>query len=72
MASHTSPSAPSVDVGRWRITREGFYCRPWNVFDGGRERCFRVSRDAEAFTFQVHDRWTVLPWTRTRGRAAAF
>jgi hypothetical protein len=61
-----------VDVGRWRITPEGFYCRVWNVADGGRERCYRVYRDGETFTFNVHDRWTVLRWTRTRGRAAGF
>ena len=62
----------SVDVGRWRITPEGLYCRAWNVADGGRERCYHVSRDAETFTFHVHDRWTVLRWTRTRGRSADF
>jgi hypothetical protein len=61
-----------VDVGRWRITPEGLYCRSWNVSDGGRERCYRVYRDGETFSFHVHDRWTVLRWTRTRGRAAGF
>jgi hypothetical protein len=61
-----------VDVGRWRITPEGFYCRVWNVLDGSRERCYRVYRDGETFSFHVHDRWTVLRWTRTPGRAAGF
>jgi len=61
-----------VDVGRWRITPEGAYCRTWNVADGRRERCYDVSRDSETFTFSVRDRWTVLRWTRTRGRAAGF
>jgi len=60
------------DVGRWRITPEGLYCRAWNVADGGRERCYRVYRDGETFSFHVHDRWTVLRWTRTPGRAAGF
>ena len=60
----------SVDVGRWRIVPEGLYCRVWNVFDGGRERCYRVYRDGETFSFHVNDRWTVLRWTRTRGRGA--
>ena len=59
-------------MGRWRITPEGFYCRVWNVSDGGRERCYRVYRDGETFSFHVHDRWTVLRWTRTLGRAAGF
>jgi hypothetical protein len=61
-----------VDVGRWRITPEGLYCRAWNVSDGGRERCYRVYRDGETFSFHVHDRWTVLRWRRTPGRAAGF
>ena len=65
-------SGTAVDVGRWRITPEGLYCRVWNVSDGGRERCYRVSRDGETFSFNVHDRWTVLRWTRTPGRAAGF
>jgi CubicO group peptidase (beta-lactamase class C family) len=59
-----------VDVGRWRITAEGLYCRTWNVADGGRERCHRVYRDGESFDFHVNDRWTVLRWARTRGRPA--
>jgi hypothetical protein len=62
----------AVDVGRWRITPDGLYCRVWNVADGGRERCYRVDRDGETFTFSVQDRWTVLRWTRTRGRSAGF
>lgn len=59
-----------VDIGRWRITPEGLYCRKWNVADGGRERCHHVYRDGEIFGFQVDDRWTVLRWRRTPGRAA--
>jgi hypothetical protein len=59
-----------VDLGRWRITPEGLYCRTWNVLDGGRERCHHVYRDGETFDFHVNDRWTVLHWTRTRGRPA--
>jgi hypothetical protein len=59
-----------VDLGRWRITPTGLYCRTWNVTDGGRERCYHVYRDGETFDFNVNDRWTVLHWTRTRGRVA--
>jgi hypothetical protein len=59
-----------VDVGRWRVTPDGLYCRIWNVTDGGRERCHHVYRDGESFTFHVNDRWTVLRWTRTSGRPA--
>jgi hypothetical protein len=58
----------TIDVGRWRITPEGTYCRTWNALDGGRERCYLVYRDAETFSLQVHDRWTVLRWRRTPGR----
>ena len=61
-----------VDLGRWRITPAGLYCRTWNVTDGGRERCYHVYRDGETFDFYVNDRWTVLRWTRTHGRAADF
>ena len=57
-----------VDVGRWRITPAGLYCRTWYVTDGGRERCYHVYRDGENFDFHVNDRWTVLRWTRTPGR----
>ncbi len=57
-----------VDVGRWRITPDGLYCRTWNVADGGRERCHRVYRNDETFALHVNDRWTVLRWTRVRGR----
>jgi hypothetical protein len=67
-----SAGGTGVDVGRWRITAEGLYCRTWNVSDGGRERCHHVYRDGETFTFHVHDRWTVFRWTRTLGRSAGF
>jgi hypothetical protein len=59
-----------VDVGRWRITPDGLYCRVWTVADDGRERCHQVYRDGETFTFHVHDRWTVFRWRRTGGRPA--
>ena len=62
-------SGATIDVGRWRVTPEGLYCRTWHAADDGRERCHHVLRDGETFTFQVHDRWTVFRWTRTRGRA---
>jgi hypothetical protein len=61
-----------VDVGRWHLTPARLYCRTWNVTDGGRERCYHVYRDGENFDFHVNDRWTVLRWTRTRGRPADF
>jgi hypothetical protein len=59
-----------VDVGRWRITPDGLYCRAWTVADDGRERCHQVYRDGEMFTFYVYDRWTVFRLTRTGGRPA--
>jgi hypothetical protein len=31
-----------------------------------------VYRDGDTFDFRVNDRWTVLHWARTRGRAAGL
>src|SRR5262249_53640211 len=59
-----------VDVGRWRLTPAGLYCRKWNVSDGGRERCYHVYRDGENFDFHVNDRWTAVRCSRTRGQPA--
>jgi len=61
-----------ADVGRWRIAPEGLYCRTWTVADNGLERCHDVYHDGDAFMFHVRDRWTVLRWTRTRGRGPDF
>ncbi|HEV2054337.1 MAG TPA: serine hydrolase domain-containing protein [Methylomirabilota bacterium] len=60
------------DIGRWRITPEGLYCRTWNVTDGGRKRCYRVYREAETFTLHVHDRFGVVKLTRARGKSQEF
>ena len=62
----------NFDVGWWRITPAGLYCRAWNVADGGRERCYRVYRDAEAFTLHVQDRFGAVTLTRTRGKSPEF
>jgi len=56
-----------IDVGWWRITPDGSYCRAWNVFDGRRERCFVVNRDGETFDLQVRDRWGTVSLHRTAG-----
>ena len=53
-----------VDVGRWRTTYDGQYCRTWNVGDRGRLRCYRVYRDGEAFELHAVDRWTVTKLRR--------
>jgi hypothetical protein len=59
-----------VDVGWWRVTSAGLFCRRWNVGDGGRERCYHLYREGEIIDFVVDNRWTVLRWRRMRGRPA--
>ncbi len=44
-----------TEVGRWRITPEGEYCRTWFVWDNRRERCFTADREGETFTFYPKD-----------------
>ena len=60
----TLDTKAEVDVGRWRITADGQYCRTWNVTDRGRPRCYRVYRDGEAFELHAVDRWTVAKLRR--------
>jgi hypothetical protein len=64
--------AGDFDVGRWRITPEGLYCRAWNVADRGRDRCYGVRRDGETFSLYVHDRWTMVRLQRIRGKSPDF
>lgn len=41
-----------TDDGRWRVTDSGFYCRTWEVWDNGKERCSRVYRKEKLFQFR--------------------
>ncbi len=61
-----------IDVGWWRITPDGSYCRAWNVFDGRRERCFAVYRDGETFDLQVRDRWGTVSLRRNAGNPERY
>lgn len=56
-----------MDVGWWRITPDGHYCRAWNVRDGRRERCYAVYRDGETFDLHMRDRWGTESLRRTTG-----
>jgi hypothetical protein len=66
------PGNDDIDVGSWRITPDGSYCRGWNVFDGRRERCFAVYRDGETFDLHVRDRWGTVSLRRTPGNPERY
>ena len=44
-----------TEIGRWRITPEGEYCRTWFVWDNRWERCFTADREGETFTCYPKD-----------------
>jgi hypothetical protein len=47
-----------VDVGTWRITDDGRFCRTWHVSDGGRERCYVVRPTADGWRLDNPERFT--------------
>ena len=47
-----------VDVGTWRITADGRFCRIWHVLDGGRERCYVVRPTADGWQLDNPERFT--------------
>jgi len=47
-----------VDVGTWRITADGRFCRTWHVSDGGRERCYVVRPTADGWQLDNPERFT--------------
>jgi hypothetical protein len=53
-----SRSGAGVDVGTWRITADGRFCRTWHVSDGGRERCYVVRPTANGWQLDNPDRFT--------------
>jgi CubicO group peptidase (beta-lactamase class C family) len=48
----------AIDVGRWRITPEGYFCRQWHVWDGRHEHCYTVYREGETFELYPQDHLT--------------
>lgn len=66
-------SHESVDVGTWHITSDGQWCRTWHVWDGGRERCYTVSRvGTDQFTLYPHDTWDRWDVTRRPGNPEGY
>jgi Beta-lactamase len=39
----------AIDVGRWYITPDGYFCRQWHVWEGRHECCYIVYREGETF-----------------------
>jgi hypothetical protein len=67
-----SAGGDDMDVGWWRITPDGSYCRAWNVRDGRRERCYAVYRDGETFALHERDRWGTVSLRRTAGNPERY
>jgi hypothetical protein len=61
-----------IDVGTWRITSDGYYCRQWHVWDGRRERCFAVYRESESFALYTKDRWGKVVFRRAPGNPEGY
>lgn len=59
-----------LDVGTWDIASDGRYCRSWNVWDGGRRRCFTVHRADDRLELFLEGRWTTVLIERVREGAA--
>ena len=47
------PEVPEDDVGQWRITPEGQFCRTWCLWENRQEHCYTVSREGETFELAV-------------------
>ncbi len=67
-----SAGGDDLDVGWWRITPDGSYCRTWNVRDGRRERCYAVYRDGETFDLHLRDGWGTVSLRRTAGNPERY
>jgi hypothetical protein len=62
-----------VDVGTWHITPDGQLCRTWHVWDGGRQRCYAVSRvGTDQFTLYPQDTWDRWDVTRRPGNPEGY
>jgi hypothetical protein len=67
------------DVGRWRITPAGQFCRTWHVWDHRRERCYALLvslpvlyQGDETFEFAVTDRWGTELYRRVPGNPEGY
>jgi hypothetical protein len=67
------------DVGRWRITPEGQFCRTWHAWDHRRERCHTLRRSrpgayhgGDSFDFVATDRWGAPPYRRVPGNPEGY
>ena len=61
-----------LDVGTWRITPDGHYCRQWHVWDGQRQRCYTVFREGERFELYVQERWGKVVLRRVPGNPEGY
>jgi hypothetical protein len=60
------------DVGRWRITSDGQFCRTWHVWNSRHERCVMGYREGESFEFSLHDRFAKEVYRRTPGNPEGY
>jgi hypothetical protein len=63
---------PEDDIGRWRITPEGQWCRTWHVWEHRRERCYTVYREDERFELATHDCFDTEVYTRMPGNPEGY
>jgi hypothetical protein len=66
-------SHEGIDVGTWLITPDGQLCRTWHVCDGGRQRCYTVSRvGTDQFTLYPLGSWDRWDVTRRPGNPEGY
>jgi hypothetical protein len=70
---------PEHDVGGWRITPEGQFCRTWHAWDHRRERCYTLqvtppglSQGGDTFAFAGTDRWDSALYRRIPGNPEGY
>jgi hypothetical protein len=61
-----------ADVGRWRITPDGQFCRTWHVWANRREHCFAVYREDERFELARPDRFGTEVYRRQLGNPEGY
>ena len=60
------------DVGRWRITPDGQFCRQWHVWGSQREHCFAVYRQGETFELELQGRFAREVYRRVPGNPEGY
>jgi hypothetical protein len=53
------------DMGTWEITPDARLCRTWTAWDGGRRRCYVVSKTEDGWQLDIPERFTRFPLRRT-------